>query len=148
MTLSEEIKQKIKDEYASFEEIQYNGKALEERRVNDQFFTPAELTIQMIEQMDNLEGTILDPAMGAGGLIAGCIIAGADPTKCYGIEYDEDILINIARPRLRKLGVPDSNLHFGNALNPDCYDFGQDYSYYKDNDKVRHKKFSLNRKRG
>ena len=46
----------------------------------------------MLEKFDNLDGNILDPTLGAGGLIAAAIIAGADPAKCYGIELDPDIL--------------------------------------------------------
>lgn len=69
-----------------------------------------------------------------GSLLAGCILAGADPNKCYGIELDPQIL-KVCRERLSKLGVPKYNLHLGNALNPDCYDhFDEEYSYI--NDKV------------
>lgn len=72
--------------------------------------------------------------MVVGGLLAGCILAGADPNKCYGIELDPQIL-KVCRERLSKLGVPKYNLHLGNALNPDCYDhFDEEYNYI--NDKV------------
>lgn len=43
MKLSEEIKQKIKDEYNSFKDVQYAGKTLEERRELNAFFTPPKL---------------------------------------------------------------------------------------------------------
>ena len=86
MTLSEEAKQKIKDEYKEWEEHQYAGKSKSERQEMGQFFTPPELTIQMIEKFEDLEGTILDPTCGCGGLLVACILAGADPKKIYGIE--------------------------------------------------------------
>lgn len=86
------------------------------------FFTPPELTIKMIESFscDSLKGkTILDPSIGAGGLIAACIIAGADPELCYGNEFDPSIL-EICKKRLCGMGVPEVNLHLGDAMNPDC----------------------------
>ena len=76
----------------------------------------------MLEKFDSLEGKdILDPALGAGGLIAAAIIAGADPKRCYGIELDEEVL-GIARMRLAKLGVPPRNLILGDALDPKSYE--------------------------
>ena len=76
----------------------------------------------MLEKFDSLEGKdILDPAIGAGGLIAAAIIAGADPKRCYGIEIDEEVL-GVARRRLAKLGVPPCNLILGDALDPKSYD--------------------------
>lgn len=73
-------------------------------------------------KFDSLEDKdILDPALGAGGLIAAAIIAGADPKRCYGIELDEEVL-SIARRRLAKLGVPPCNLILGDALDPKSYD--------------------------
>ena len=76
----------------------------------------------MLEKFDSLEGKdILDPALGAGGLIAAAIIAGADPKRCYGIEIDEEVLC-VARIRLAKLGVPPRNLILGDALDPKSYE--------------------------
>ena len=69
-----------------------------------------------------MEGTILDPTCGAGGLLAAVILAGADPTKCYGIELDPEIA-NVAKERLGKLGVPSSNIKVGDALLEGSYDF-------------------------
>ena len=131
MTLSEDIKSKITNEANQWLETQYAGKTLEQRKELGAFFTPAELVIQMIEKFENIDGTILDPTCGCGGLLAGCIIAGADPNLCYGIELDAAIL-NQCRLRLKKLGVPEKNLRHGNALNPDCYDFDlKDNEEYK-----------------
>lgn len=129
MILTKEVKQSILREYISWKDSQYAGKDKDWQQKMGAFYTPPELTIQMIEKFDNLEGTILDPTCGCGGLLAACILAGADPTKVYGIELDPDIL-ELARERLGKLGVPKCNIHLGNALNDDCYDhFNEDYSY-------------------
>ena len=136
MIVSDTLKSQIESEFNSWIEHQYAGKSLKERQEFGQFFTPPELTIQMLEKFDNLNGTILDPTCGCGGLLAACILAGADPKKCYGIELDPDIL-EICRERLSHLGVPKYNLHLGNALNDDCYDhFDESYSYDVKNDKV------------
>lgn len=123
MKLSEEIKNKIKEEYDAWENAQYAGKDKKERQKLGQFFTPPPLTIRMLEKFENLEGNVLDPCLGAGGLIAAAVIAGADPSKCYGIELDPSIL-EVAKKRLAKLGVPEKNLIQGNALDPKSYEFG------------------------
>jgi type I restriction-modification system DNA methylase subunit len=49
---------------------QYAGKTKEERQKLGQFFTPPQLTIQMIEKFENLEGNILDPTVGCGRVIS------------------------------------------------------------------------------
>ena len=123
MTLSEEIKNKIQEEYDAWANAQYAGKDKKERQKLGQFFTPPPLTIRMLEKFENLEGNVLDPCLGAGGLIAAAVIAGADPSKCYGIELDQSIL-EVAKKRLAKLGVPEKNLIQGNALDPKSYEFG------------------------
>ena len=123
MTLSEEIKNKIEEEYDAWANAQYAGKDKKERQKLGQFFTPPQLTIRMLEKFENLEGSVLDPCLGAGGLIAAAVIAGADPSKCYGIELDPSIL-EVAKKRLAKLGVPEKNLIQGNALDPKSYEFG------------------------
>ena len=122
MILPEEQKQAITNEYNQFVKIQYAGKTKKERQELGAFFTPPQLTIRMIEKFTNLEGTILDPTCGAGGLLAAVILAGADPTKCYGIELDPAIA-NVAKERLGKLGLPSSNIKVGDALLEGCYDF-------------------------
>ena len=129
MILSEDIKEKIRKELSDFTS-QYGEKTLKERKDLGAFFTPPELVIQMIEKFENLEGKILDPTCGSGQLLIGCIIAGADPKLVYGIELDPEIL-EIARSRLEVLGVPKVNLHQGNALYEECYNFSEDYDYEK-----------------
>lgn len=122
MKLTDEIKQKIIDEFNQWKDIQYGDLTKFERDELGAFFTPPEITIQMIESFscDSLAGkTILDPTIGAGGLIAACIIAGADPKLCYGNEYNPTIL-EICKKRLCAMGVPEINLHLGDATNPDC----------------------------
>ena len=122
MKLSEEQRSAIEYEFKQWSELQYAGKDKKERQTLGQFFTPPALTIKMLEKFDSLEGKdILDPALGAGGLIAACILAGADPKRCYGIEIDEEVLC-IARIRLAKLGVPSCNLILGDALDPKSYE--------------------------
>lgn len=123
MTLSESVKSQIQTEYNTWFESQYGDKSKKERQKLGQFFTPPALTIRMLEKYDDVANKdILDPTVGAGGLLAAAIIAGADPRRCFGIELDPDIL-KIAQRRLLKLGVPPSNLHRGDALKAESYNF-------------------------
>ena len=133
----------IEEEYNSFVEEQYAGKSLEERQKLGQFFTPPELTLKMLEKLDIKKNeTLLDPCLGAGGLLAAAIITKkVKPENCYGIELDADIL-KIAQKRLSKLGVPLANLHHGNALNSQCYEFKDGYKYDAENDIVTTMQFS------
>lgn len=130
----------IEEEYNAFVDQQYAGKSLTERQALGAFFTPPELTKQMLDKLGDLkeDETLLDPCLGAGGLLAAAIVTGkVKPENCYGIEIDEDIL-KIAKKRLGLLGVPEKNLHHGSALNKDCYVFdnGEEYSYDVDTDTV------------
>lgn len=63
MKISDEIKQRIQEEYDQWVDIQYGTKTKEERQKLGQFFTPPELTIKMLEKFENLEGNILDPTV-------------------------------------------------------------------------------------
>ena len=121
MKLTEEQKNAIESEFKQWTETQYAGKDKKERQKLGQFFTPPALTIKMLEKFDSLDGNVLDPCLGAGNLIAGAVIAGADPKRCYGIEIDEEVL-GVARRRLAKLGVPPRNLIIGDALDPKSYE--------------------------
>ena len=122
MKLNIETKEKIQAEYDAWQAEQYAGKDKKERQKLGQFFTQPVLTIKMIEKFDSVKDKdILDPTVGAGGLLAGCILAGADPKRIYGIELDPEVL-EIAKKRLGKLGVPSSNLILGDALDPEIYE--------------------------
>ena len=133
----------VEEEYNSFVKEQYAGKSLKERQKLGQYFTPPELTLKMLEKLGIKENeTLLDPCLGAGGLLAAAIIANkVKPENCYGIELDLDIL-KIAQKRLAQLGVPLVNLHHGNALNSQCYEFNDGYNYNAENDIVTTMQFS------
>lgn len=130
MQLNDNQKEAIINEYNQWKDKMYANKTLAERQDFGQFFTPPELTVKMLEKFEDLEGSVLDPTCGAGGLLAAAIMAGADPKLVYGIELDPEIL-EIARSRLEVLGVPKVNLHQGNALYEECYNFSEDYDYEK-----------------
>ena len=121
MQLSDDIKTKIQAEYDSWKDKLWASKTKEERQRLGQFATPPLLTIKMLEKFDSLDGTVLDPCLGAGNLIAAAIIAGADPSKCYGIELDP-VVHKVAQRRLAKLGVPPCNIVQGDALDPKSYE--------------------------
>ena len=114
MQLSDNIKTKIQAEYDSWKDKLWAGKTKEERSKLGQFATPPPLTIKMLEKFESLEGNVLDPCLGAGNLIAAAIIAGADPSKCYGIELDP-VVHKVAQLRLSKLGVPPCNIVQGDG---------------------------------
>lgn len=123
MRLSDDIKARIQAEYDAWFESQYAGKNKAERQKLAQFFTPPALSIRMLEKFETVENKdILDPALGAGGLIAAAVIAGADPSRCYGIELDPTVL-EVAKRRLARLGVSPQNLRQGDALDPKSYEF-------------------------
>ena len=124
MILNDKTKAKIQAEYDSWKDKLWPDMDKKTRQKLGQFHTPPQLTICMIEKFDSLEDKdILDPCLGAGNLIAACILAGADPIRCYGMELVEATLA-IAHERLGELGVPEENLHMGNALDPKSYEFG------------------------
>ena len=123
MILTEVQKKAIEIEFSEWTELQYAGKSKKERQKLAQFFTPPPLTFKMLEKFDTLKDKdILDPTVGAGGLLVACILAGADPKRVYGIELDPDIA-DICRKRLAKYGVPANHIKVGNALDSDAYNF-------------------------
>ena len=139
MKLSNETKQLIRKEYEEFKESMYAGKSLKERQELDQFFTPPEISIRLIEELSDLSGNVLDPTSGSGNLLAAALIAGADSDKIFGNDYDE-AMVKLCRERLNKvcdiLGKPhikDWQIHQGNALHRFAVTyFGEDYEemYY------------------
>lgn len=120
MTLTKEQTDNITNEFNQWKNRMYANKSLAERQDLGAFFTPPELVIRMVEKFENLDDDILDPTCGSGQLLVGCIIAGADPKRCYGIELDPEIH-KIAVERLGKLGVPEKNIICGNALDSKTY---------------------------
>ena len=121
LVLSEETKQKIIEEYNQWKDNQYAGKDKKARQAKGQFFTPPPLIFKMLEKFESITNkTFLDPTIGAGGLIAAAVIAGATPNMCYGLELDNEIL-TVCKRRLAKLGVPPCNLLQGDALDSENY---------------------------
>lgn len=134
MKLSKEVKALIRKEYEEFKESMYANKSLEERQELDQFFTPPEISIKLIEELSGLSGNVLDPTSGSGNLLAAALIAGADSDKVFGNDYDET-MVKLCKERLNKvcdmLGKPhiqDWQIHQGNALQARCLiEFGEEY---------------------
>ena len=139
MKLDKETKQLIRKEYEEFKESMYANKSLEERQELDQFFTPPEISIRLIEELSDLSGNVLDPTSGSGNLLAAALIAGADVDKVFGNEYDET-MVKLCRERLNKVcdlldkpHIKDWQIHQGNALHRFAITyFGEDYEemYY------------------
>ena len=126
MKLTAKQKTAIETEFKQWSELQYAGKDKKERQKLGQFFTPPPLTIKMLEKFDTVKDKdILDPTVGAGGLLVACILVGADPNRIYGIELDPAIL-KVCRRRLLKYGVPPWHIKEGNALDPTSYKFARD----------------------
>ena len=116
MILSDEVKQQIIDEQAKWNH--YCDKSLKIRREGDMFFTPPSIIFNMLEKIpddvDKNNFTIIDPTCGSGNLLAALAICGFNPKNLYGNEYDND-LVELARKRLKKLGIPEYNIHQGDA---------------------------------
>ena len=124
MILTQEVKDLITKEFEEFKAQMYAGKTKEERQKLGQFFTPADISIKMIERFDcdSLSGKkIMDPTCGSGNLLAACLIAGADSDKVFGNELDKTMLATCRR-RLNKIckqfgkpEIPFHHLHQGDA---------------------------------
>ena len=135
MKLSEEIKLEIKKEFEDFKHKMYDGKTLEERKKLDQFFTPPQVSIPLLENLETVKDIdILDPTSGSGNLLAAALIAGADSQRVFGNEYDAT-MVKLCKERLNKvcdiLGKPyiqDWQIHQGNALQARCLiEFSKEY---------------------
>lgn len=93
MKISEIAKQKIFDEFKTFEQKQYNGKSKKERKLLNQFFTPPELSIKIIENLSNINGRLIDPCCGAGNILMAAAIVkfydlNENPLNVYGYDID------------------------------------------------------------
>jgi len=139
MNLTDKQKEDIITEFNSFKDKMYAGKSKKEREELGQFFTPADMTIQMLEQLECtfeefLDSDIIDPTSGSGNLLAAALILGVDSQRVFGNEYDYT-MVALCRDRLNQvcdmLGKPhiqDWQIHQGNALIPDCLtEFGPEY---------------------
>ena len=139
MYLTEEQKSAISLEFETFVDSMYAGKTKKERQELDQFFTPADLTIKMLEALDCtyeefLDSDIIDPTSGSGNLLAAALIIGADPHRVFGNEYDAT-MVKACRERLNKVcdllnkpHIKDWQIHQGNALHRFAITyFGEDY---------------------
>lgn len=115
MTLSEDVKQRIYEDYENCKDTMYGTLTEKQRKELGAFYTPPALVIKMIEKFENLNDDILDPCCGVGLLLSGVIIAGADPKKVYGIELNEG-QAELCRDRLEKYGVPRENIITGDCL--------------------------------
>lgn len=118
MILTETQKQAIIFEFNSFKDYMYVGKTKKERQDLDQFFTPAELTIKMLELLDCtyeefLDSDVIDPTSGSGNLLAAAIIIGVCPSRVFGNEYDPK-MVHACRDRLKS--IPDRLLDFDLCL--------------------------------
>ena len=139
MNLTDKQKQAIIDEFNSFKDKMYASKSKEERETLGQFFTPADLTIQILEQLDCtyeefLDSDVIDPTSGSGNLLAAALIIGVDPQRVFGNEYDAT-MVKACRERLKAINpkVRDWQIHQGNALHRFAITyFGEDYEemYY------------------
>ena len=94
-----------------------------ERQNKGQFFTPAELTIKMIEKFKSLDGCFIDPCGGNGNLLVGLISAGVSPECIYYNELDSNEF-EAGKKRLMEYGVPIENMTNFDALSDEfaeCY---------------------------
>ena len=110
-----ELLERIAEEHAEFRATNSEYADGKNRRKYFQCFTNPKESLKMLKLLTNLNGTIFDPTMGSGNLLAAAIIAGADPKKVYGNEIDPDIYVMTVE-RLTKLGVPKENLKNGDIL--------------------------------
>lgn len=118
MTLTQEVKQAIINEFEQWKQKTYGDLTDKQRKELGAFHTPPLLTIKMIEKFEDLEGSIMDPCAGSGNLIAGCILAGADPKLCYANELDRSIY-EVLVERLTTLRVPKENITMMDVLSPE-----------------------------
>ena len=148
MKLTDKIINLINTEYDTFKDYMYANSPKDIRDNLGQFFTPSNITIKMLELYDDSSvAKILDPCSGSGNLLAAAIIAGADPTKIFGNDYDAR-MIKACRERIKTIpdrleavdkdfadelreklkSFNDWQIHQGNALQARCLiEFGEEY---------------------
>ena len=148
MKLSEKIKLEIKKEFKNIKHKRYDVKTIEESKELDQFFTPPQVSIPLLENLETVKDIdILDPTSGSGNLLAAALIAGADPQRVFGNDYDA-AMVKLCRERIRTIpdrleeidkefanslkaklkDFNDRQIHQGNALQARCLiEFGEEY---------------------
>ncbi|MCI6704018.1 MAG: SAM-dependent methyltransferase [Erysipelotrichaceae bacterium] len=105
MKLTNKIINLITTEYNAFKDYMYANSPKDIRDNLGQFFTPSNITIQMLDLYDDLSvSKILDPCSGSGNLLAAAIIAGAGSNKVFGNDYDVR-MVRACRERIRT--IPD-----------------------------------------
>jgi len=134
----EDTLEAIRTEYNEWFNKQYGKVSEEERKKLGAVFTPPDITIELLDRYDDLNGNILDPACGAGNLLMGCLIAGFKPDQIYGNDYEAKF-VEIAQKRIAKY-CKDNNLgtfkkwhiHQGDATLDKCYEFSKNYRWPKE----------------
>ena len=116
------IKSEFDDYMKKYNGDQYAGNSSNKRKDMGQFYTPPELTYQMLskfrkddmsdEDFENMlkTNTLMDPTAGSGNLLAGGISYGFNPENVYANEPDDNVRENILVPRLTGLGVPRNHI--------------------------------------
>jgi len=150
MKLTEQVKTLIEYEYNTFKDYMYANSPKETRDKLGQFFTPASLTILLLECYNTVsftDKTMIDPTSGSGNLLSAAIIAGVSPDKIFGNEYDP-VMVKACRERIRTIperlasldpafaaelskkleSFKDWQIHRGDATDGFCLKyFGPDY---------------------
>ena len=147
MQLAESVKQLIIHEYNEFKAFMYANSPKDTRDQLGQFFTPAEITIKMLECYSLVNSIMLDPTSGSGNLLAACLIAGVPASNLRGNEFDAR-MVKACRDRLKTLpdrimavdkekalelaksleSFNDWQIHRGDATDSFCLTyFGPDY---------------------
>lgn len=110
MKISETAKKIIIEEFNTFKQKQYDGKTISERKELNQFFTPPELSFQLIEKLDDLNGTVFDPTCGSSNLLmAVAIVKKVDfgetdeniSKEIFGYDIDER-MISLSKQRFNE----------------------------------------------
>lgn len=139
MKLTAEIKKQIKDILNSeaFKVTLYAGLPEAKRDELGQFYTPADICIEMLEKFEAdsfANKTILDPCCGSGNLLIAMLIAGAESNNIFGNDFDAAAVklcrqrLNMACDILEKPHIQDWQIHKGSALDVFCLTkFGPDY---------------------